>query len=157
MRCRCAPSFVPRPSHLRKSLVLTACAPPVYVPLLGISSRRLLYHEISPSSRVKERTNGAESSLYTRLVRCLQWYKKKDTYPQDPYAFLGVFDVFQVFVSLPTKRSKVSIFPTISQKCNRILQNLKNIGTCACSQYQAFPQMRRPGDEANVYQALFQG
>ena len=66
------------------------------VTLVGISLRRLV---ASSETTKLSRPNGAESSLYTRLARSLQCYKKK----KDLYTFFGVFEVF---VSLPAERSK---------------------------------------------------
>ena len=96
-------------TSLRKLIPTRGTDPPVYDPPFGISPKRLV---ISSERAKLSYPNEAESSLYTKIVRHLRRYKRKDTYPQDPYAFLGVIEVS---FSLPTERSKVSTFLTVSR------------------------------------------
>ena len=61
---------------------------------LAFSRRRL----VASTKRAKHilllsRPNGAESSLYSQLIRHLQQYKKEYTTLNNPYALLGVFEV----------------------------------------------------------------
>ena len=62
------------------------------------------------------------------MVREIAWEVRIIAVTQDPYAFLGVFEVFQ-----QKKARQVS-----SDNIPDMFQNLKNIGAWACSQHKPF-------------------